>query len=258
MVSNNSDIKGLQPIRSKGQMNLSDQVESSLINFIRLNNLSAGDILPSQSLLAKSLGVSSSTLRETLSRLEERGIIIVEHGKGTFLNRSSDQLETQIDMNLSTSQMIIDQGLVPGTKDIQATEEKLPKYFWGCFGENDNQHLYLLIQRVRTANDKPLVYSTAYLHRKFFKFREELSNYYGSLYEFINIRTTDAIVSTNAKIFAKSADDFLATKLRVDLYSPLLVLQQIHLNNVDEVIFVSREYYSHSYIKLKVTINNKQ
>jgi len=257
MIKNNSTIQGLHLIQPSKYMSLTDRVEISLLNYIRHQNFTIGTALPSQTKLTESLGVSSSTLRETLSKLEERGIIKIEHGKGTFINRIPEKYDIKIDMNLSTTQMIIDQGLKPGTKSLLVTEEELPKNYRNYFGGKDSKLKYLFIQRVRTANEEPFVFSEAYLHDKFQKFKDYLSTYYGSIYDFINKFPEETIVSTVVKISAELADEKLSEKLMIGNNSQILVLEQVHYNKIKEALIISREYYPHSYINLKVKIYNK-
>ena len=52
------------------------QIAESLLNQIESGELSAGDRLPSERRLSKTLGVNRLTLRQALSRLEAQGVII--------------------------------------------------------------------------------------------------------------------------------------------------------------------------------------
>lgn len=51
-----------------------------------------GQQLPSEPVLAKTIGVSRSTLREALRSLEEEGLILRRHGLGSFVTVSSGQI----------------------------------------------------------------------------------------------------------------------------------------------------------------------
>ena len=74
--------KKLKPIR---QTSLADQVETTLIEYLRQNNLSAGDALPKEMELAEDLGVSRNIIREALSRLRMLGMIESKKRKGMIL-----------------------------------------------------------------------------------------------------------------------------------------------------------------------------
>lgn len=53
--------------------------------YIFENNLKPGQILPTESSLCESLGVSRSSVREGLRKLEALDVIKVKHGKGTYV-----------------------------------------------------------------------------------------------------------------------------------------------------------------------------
>lgn len=67
------------------QVTLVDQVESQLLRYFKMNNMSAGSSIPNESVLAESLGVGRSVLREALSRLKMLGLIETRTRKGMQL-----------------------------------------------------------------------------------------------------------------------------------------------------------------------------
>lgn len=249
-------LDGLNPVGDSSKKSLVSRAEESLLEYIRSNSLTSGDILPSQSTLAKLLGVSISTLREALSRLEAHNVIRVEHGKGTYIESNSDHLETRIDLNLSLSQMIKEQGMIPGTRNISVEMEPLPKVFWNHFENHNLDDKFLCVRRVRTADEKPFAYSVGYLSNKFNQYSDFLSGYYGSLYEFIKNQTDETISVTNAVIYSERSNNFLANKLEVEPGSPLLVIRQIHSNSQGDTLIASRETFSHSYLRLEITLSH--
>lgn len=240
------------PIRDFSRTKLVSRVEDSLLVNIREQGLLPGDSLPSQSKLVEALGVSSSTLREALSRLEERGIIQIEHGRGTFLKRDVNQQEFHIDLNLSLTQMIINQGMVAGTSEIEVSMEQLPEEFHDWF-ENSTKKQYLCLRRVRTAQEKPIAYSVAYFEDRFISYKNCLSACLGSVYDFIRSHTEESITQTNASIYAEKADKFLAEKLSIKFSSPILVLRQLHMNELGEHLIVSKEYFFDCKVDVKIT-----
>src|SRR3954469_4287094 len=75
---------------------LVDRALDALKQHIIVNGLQAGDRLPSEPELARSLGVSRNVVRQAISTLEAVGIVRSEHGRGTFIaemGASSNLLE---------------------------------------------------------------------------------------------------------------------------------------------------------------------
>ena len=67
------------------QITLVDQVEEKLLAYIREQNLCTGNSIPSEQVLAETLGVARSVLREALSRLKMIGMIETRTRKGMML-----------------------------------------------------------------------------------------------------------------------------------------------------------------------------
>lgn len=64
---------------------LAEQVAQNLINYLETQNMKPGDLLPSETSLATSFGVSRPVIREALKNLEGKGIIEIVNGKGAIV-----------------------------------------------------------------------------------------------------------------------------------------------------------------------------
>lgn len=64
---------------------LAEQVTENLLAYIEAQHLKPGDLLPSESGLANSFGVSRPVIREALKNLEGKGIIEIVNGKGALV-----------------------------------------------------------------------------------------------------------------------------------------------------------------------------
>src|SRR5512135_1083989 len=64
---------------------LADQAADRLLEYIEAQHLKPGDLLPSETSLAGSFGVSRPVIREALKNLEGKGIIEIVNGKGALV-----------------------------------------------------------------------------------------------------------------------------------------------------------------------------
>jgi len=80
-----------QPIGDEGRAEL---VERRLVDAITRGHLRAGERLPSESDLARSLGVAPVTVREALLVVRERGLVVTRRGRngGSFVAEHADPL----------------------------------------------------------------------------------------------------------------------------------------------------------------------
>jgi DNA-binding FadR family transcriptional regulator len=64
---------------------LAEQVAGRLMEYIAARQMKAGDLLPSESSLANSFGVSRPVIREALKNLEGKGVLEIVNGKGALI-----------------------------------------------------------------------------------------------------------------------------------------------------------------------------
>lgn len=62
------------------------QLAEKLRRHIERGRLSPGDALPSVRQMAELAGVNVNTVRTVYARLEQEGVVVSEHGRGTFVN----------------------------------------------------------------------------------------------------------------------------------------------------------------------------
>lgn len=63
-------------------------ISQQVLDHIRSNSLQPGDQLPTESDMAVELGINRSTLREVYVQMLSKGLIVRQHGKGTFVGRT--------------------------------------------------------------------------------------------------------------------------------------------------------------------------
>jgi DNA-binding FadR family transcriptional regulator len=94
----NAPAEELKPVRGLGpvlQVKVNDAIQERLVAYLRENRLSAGDRLPSEHLLARSLGVGRNAVREALRSLEALGVVQARVGSGWYVSENSMQAVTE-------------------------------------------------------------------------------------------------------------------------------------------------------------------
>ena len=102
---------------------LTDQVRAHIKQQIADGGFADGRI-PPETELAEELGVSRTTVRDALSRLENEGAIYRRQGAGTFVNEHGLQIKSRLEEIWSYEQVLEDHGYVPSVRivDEQITE----------------------------------------------------------------------------------------------------------------------------------------
>lgn len=108
---------------------LTDQVKSNLKERILKGDFEHGKI-PSEHELAAELGVSRTTVRDALSRLEHEGAIFRRQGAGTFVNEPGLQIKSRLEEIWSYEGVLRDHGYTPAVRMLsvesrEAAEDEL-------------------------------------------------------------------------------------------------------------------------------------
>lgn len=101
---------------------LSEQVRRNLRERITNDEFEDGRI-PPEADLASELGVSRTTVRDALGRLESEGAIFRKQGAGTFVNEAGLQIKTRLDEIWSYEEALRAHGYVPSVRLLMVRSE---------------------------------------------------------------------------------------------------------------------------------------
>jgi len=102
---------------------LTDQVKAHIKERI-VNDGFEGGRIPPETELAADLGVSRTTIRDALGKLEHEGAIYRKQGAGTFVNEPGLQIKSRLEEIWSYEKVLEDHGYIPSVKVL--TDEILP------------------------------------------------------------------------------------------------------------------------------------
>lgn len=154
-MSNNShsSLAGLPPAEPR-RPSLVTEIQAQLRDYIFVNGLKPGDMLPPAAEMSAYLGVSAATLREGLRALEALGILEIRHGVGTFVRAYN---LTPILENLSFSLLFEAENLVKLIQIREAMEVGLIREAVACMDDETVAELKKLLQEMTTANARSAV-----------------------------------------------------------------------------------------------------
>lgn len=101
---------------------LTEQVRRHIKHLIIEDGFDDGRIPPEKD-LATDLGVSRTTVRDALSRLEHEGAIVRRQGSGTFVNPHGLRIKTRLEEMWSYEEMLTDHGFTPSVRVMSAAVE---------------------------------------------------------------------------------------------------------------------------------------
>jgi GntR family transcriptional regulator len=237
--------------RGSKSTRLHDETLRAILNYIRVKRLGKGDRLPSQEEFAEQLAISRATLREALVSLASEGIIHQVHGIGTFVAEDLSVVRSNAELNLSITEMIRDQGMEPGTREVKLSLVRAPFETDAGSGEETETELVYL-RRVRTADGSPFAYTAAYLPRSLPGLALDEAAYFGSLYLYLQEACNEFVAEARSIIEAGVCDEEVSHKLSIPLHTPILIMRQRHYNQAGKLLIRSIDYFVHNRLQLNV------
>lgn len=206
--------------------------------------------LPNEPDLSTYLDISRSTVRSALATLEQGGFITRRWGVGTFVAKDPPTYNN-LNLNSGVTQLIRSSGSEPGLSEVLITTRPASERICSQLLLEAGTPT-LVIERVRLADGKPIVFSIDVLPLKLFDLPngktllDELEAHVKdqqSIYEFLRLHLNLIIHHGIAWIRPLSADQIIADKLQICESSNILQLEQVDFDNNGEPVAFSDEYY---------------
>ncbi len=221
---------------------LTDVALEELRHAITTGTFQPGSQLPTEAELCDTLGVSRTVVREALRVLDDEGLVVRRHGIGTFVR--NQPIVKNLNFNFGITEMIQSSGLKAGTNhlaiqhEIANTEQ----------GEQLNVPIgtpLITIERVRTANGRPVVYSLdtlteSLIQRAGFELQELRTE---SIYTILQDSLGQVIEYGIARLLPVTAPDHVAEKLQLPQNALTLYIAQTDYSSQDEPLVYSCEYH---------------
>ncbi|WP_170007356.1 GntR family transcriptional regulator [Bacillus fonticola] len=197
------------------------------------------DRLPSEFDLSKKLGVSRVTLREALRVLEEEHWIVRRHGVGTFVN-AQPVMSSGIEHLKSVTDMILEAGMTPGTHFLQSEVSQSTAEDQERFGLDRLEPIYEM-ERIRTANGKPVVYCLDRIPQKYVEHGRH--DEFHSIFQWLESRSDVTITHAVTYMEPIGYHEHVSPMLECSPETALLLLKQTHFDERDTPILYSVNYF---------------
>jgi GntR family transcriptional regulator len=235
------DVKpaSLRPGKSIGL-----QARDAVVEMISQLQLKAGDKLPSEAELTQAFDISRPMLREALRLLEQDGVLRTEHGRGRFLSAAGSlHVMRPITAYESITVMLRELGYEPETtvlslRECPASEDEAAATALGC-APNDR---VVLIERLRSQDGQPLVYSLEAVPREYLPPDLEPSNLAGSLNELLKRQQRQPRMSS-ASVSATWLPKGIARSLDFSPSMPWLLITETCLTEEGASAVHARDYH---------------
>ena len=181
------------------------------------------------------------TLREAIRQLREDGFLYSRRGSGTYMAGNVKQIAGTLDVNYGLTKMIIEAGFRPGVGKYETELIHAPPWLAEKLRVKKGCGIVLL-QRVRTADDKPVVFSKDYLSPRVATTFLSMEERIVSLFDMVEAAGI-SFGSSFAEISPESCPREVAQKLAYRTGGPILALRQVLVDRKGSVLFYGEDYF---------------
>lgn len=218
------------------------QISTWLKELIQTGRYNLGEKLPSEIELSKMCGVNRNTLRQATSELVSEGLLRKEKGTGTFVASSRPVvLKHSLRQISSFRDDLSEAGMTERSiilrKGIEEAQEHVAKTL--ILGANNK---VIVIRRLRTGNDIPLIYEETYLPSTMFKNILDM-DLTGSMYKLFSERFNLILARSEQRIRAVNLKGKIANYLSLPENAAGLYMESITFNDNNIPIEVLCAYY---------------
>ena len=209
------------------------QLKVALTEGIEQGDWGPGDLIPSESELGKSYGVSRTVVRQALNEMTYEGLVVRQKGKGTFVKLpkiSSRSLVQSLegfygdmaDRGVSVTTQVLEQTLEPADADVALNLEL------------EAMAPVVKLVRLRFVEEEPIVLVVSHLPYEMCREVVKADLEHGSLYAFLEEMCGLTIGRGWRRIEAIAAEEHAAGHLAVEVGAPLIRLKSVSYTSEGE------------------------
>lgn len=221
---------------------LTEVAQQELRKAITGGTFRPGSQLPTEAELCEMLGVSRTVVREALRVLEDDGLVARRHGVGTFVR--NHPILKNLNFNFGITEMIESAGHKSGTSHLAIQKETADQEKAERLRVPVGTPL-ITVERVRTANGRPVVYSLDTLTESLIQqaaFDPQLL-LTESIYNILQTSMGQVIEYGIARLLPVAAPRHVAEKLQLPHNALTLYIVQTDYSSGDEPLVYSCEYH---------------
>jgi GntR family transcriptional regulator len=215
------------------------QIEEELVERIRTGMLRPGDRIPPERELAEQMEVSRMTVRQALGRLADRGLLVRERGRGTFVSEPK-LIQSLSRLNGFYDQMV-SQGILPSSRLLSGEQVLAGAAVAQLLDLRIAEPLYKVV-RLRLGGGVPLALETSFFPARLVPGLLDYDLERHSIYRLMERYDARPVRATQS-LEPVPARDQEAEALEVPAGSPLMLVERIAWDTQDRPVEYAKDIY---------------
>ena len=218
-------------------------IRTQLLEDMRSGIYSTCERLPRESVLAETLGISRTQLRDILASLEREGFITRRHGVGTVINRRVLDVRTRMDIEVEFLDMIRQGGCEAAVSSVRArvhpADAETARHL-----ELPEGAAVLEVDRLCTADGRPAIYCEDYLDASLIRGEYTEEDLRAPIFHFLQRFCDKSAYLDLTDLRPITAEGDVARILQVEEGAPVLYMDEVDYDIDGNPVFCSREFFA--------------
>jgi len=234
----------------KRSPSLTDQAKAHIKEQI-LNDQYQDGRIPSESDLADELGVSRTTIRDALSRLEIEGTVYRRQGSGTFVNKPGLQIRSRLDEIWSYEAILEAHGYTPSTVVLDIHEQQPDDIVVAALDLNADEKV-TVVQKMFVEGKEPVIFIENHIPTRLCDGKYSSDNFRLPIFQFLETLCNQRLNYFLSEIVPVSANKQLAKTLGIPMRTALISLEETGYNEENEPILWGRSYFRDDLLRFRL------
>ena len=207
--------------------------------------------IPSETELADELGVSRTTIRAALNRLESEGVIYRKQGSGTYVNEPGLQIKTRLEEIWSYEGVLQAHGYTPSTRILSLVEQPAGAKLAADL-QIEPEEPVAVVEKLFLEDDEPVILTVN--HVPFALTGGLLAEAVGEapIYDVVAAHGRNRLSYYLSEIVPLVASAELGQRLRLQEGTPLISFSEIGYDDENEPLLKAASYFRDDLLRLRL------
>lgn len=207
--------------------------------------------IPSETTLADEMGVSRTTVRDALSRLELEGTVYRKQGAGTFVNEPGLRIQTRLDEIWAYEAMLKAHGYAPSTRILDVALVVADIHIAESLSMSEGDKI-VRVKKLFLADDAPVIYVENYIPDALVSNDYVADDFRQPIYQTLSDLTQQHLAYYVSEIIPLIANLNLRKTLDLSPNTALISFDEVGYNQENQPILYSRSYFKDDLLRLRL------
>lgn len=229
---------------------LTDQVTTHIKHLIATDGFEDGRI-PPETDLASDLGVSRTTVRDALSRLEHEGAIYRRQGAGTFVNEHGLRIKSRLENIWSYEELLENHGYEPAVRVLRIDQMPADLVTADALGI-ESEDPVLVVEKLFLEDETPVVLTTNRIPVANLTSPPPTGEEDIPIYAYLDTHCSKTLTYYLSEIIPVVLDAEQATRLDVDTGTPAMSFDEVGYDNNNEPIVRATSFFRDDLLRFRL------